>query len=280
VRDDRVQLATRVLSAVIVPFLVLAFAVLYPWPGDTDRLFAWPIKPTFTAMMLGSVYLGGAYFFVRATMARQWHTIKAGFPSVATFATLMGVATLLHWDRFNHDRVAFWLWVALYFTTPFLVLGVWLANRSWEAPATPDQPVVSAPIGRLIGAIGVLAALTSACCFLLPGRMIQVWPWALTPLTARVMGAIFALGIAAIGAFSERRWSAMRLMVEVEVFMLVLILVAAIRAHDEFDTTRPLTWAMGAGLLLVLVGSVGLYLRMSLRPRASGRAQTPIAAPM
>ena len=116
---------------------------------------------------------------------------------------------------------------------------------------------------RLIGAIGLLAAATSAFCFLLPARAIQIWPWPLTPLTARVMGAIFALGVAAIGAFAERRWSAMRIMVQVEVLMLALIGVAAVRAHSEFDTARPLTWAMAVGFVLVLVGSVGLYARMS-----------------
>ena len=51
-----------------MPFLVVAFAVLYPWPGDTDRLFAWHIRPTMTAMVLGSAYLGGAWFFVHAAL--------------------------------------------------------------------------------------------------------------------------------------------------------------------------------------------------------------------
>ncbi len=125
---------------------------------------------------------------------------------------------------------------------------------------------------RLVGAVGVLAAVTSAFCFLLPDRAIRVWPWHLTPLTCRVMGAIFALGIAAIGAFAERRWSAMRLMVQVELVMLLLILVAAVRARGEFDTGRPLTWAMGAGLVLLLGASVGLYARMSADRRPSGVA--------
>jgi hypothetical protein len=67
--DDRVLPLTRGIAAFIVPFLVVAFAVLYLWPGDTDRLFAWPIRPTMTAMVLGSAYLGGAYFFVCAARA-------------------------------------------------------------------------------------------------------------------------------------------------------------------------------------------------------------------
>jgi hypothetical protein len=55
-------------------------------------------------------------------------------------------------------------------------------------------------------------------------------------------------------------------MVQVEVEMLALIMVAAARAHSQFDTGRPLTWAMAAGLLMVLAGSVGLYARMSRSP--------------
>ncbi|HEY7628066.1 MAG TPA: hypothetical protein VH761_13410, partial [Ilumatobacteraceae bacterium] len=117
-RDDRVLPATRVLAAVIVPFLVVAFVVLYPWPGDTRRWFAWTIKPTMTPMVLGSAYIGGAYFFVRAYGARQWHTVMAGFVPVTLFASCLGIATIVHWDKFNHDHVAFWIWAGLYFTTP------------------------------------------------------------------------------------------------------------------------------------------------------------------
>jgi hypothetical protein len=95
-RDDAVLPATRALSAFIVPFLVVAFVVLYGFPGDTDRLFAWKIAPPMTPMTLGAVYLGGAYFFVQAFRAKVWHTMKAGFVAVGSFASLMGVATIIH----------------------------------------------------------------------------------------------------------------------------------------------------------------------------------------
>jgi hypothetical protein len=51
VRDDRVLPVTRWLSVAIIPFLVVAFAVLYLFPHDTGRLFAWPVKPTLTSMI-------------------------------------------------------------------------------------------------------------------------------------------------------------------------------------------------------------------------------------
>src|SRR6478672_10326685 len=85
---DRVLPITRALSIVIIPFLLVAFVVLYFWPSadDTARLFAWRIVPGFTSMALASAYLGGAYFFLRAAWAKQWHTVGGGFIPVALFA--------------------------------------------------------------------------------------------------------------------------------------------------------------------------------------------------
>jgi hypothetical protein len=264
-RDDRVLPFTRIVSIAIIPFLLAAFVVLYVWPRDTARLFAWPIMPPMTALMLASVYLGGAYFFLRAARATQWHTVKAGFPPVATFATLLGIATLLHWDKFTHTHVAFWLWAGLYFTTPFLITAVFLLNRRQESPPGPDEAVVSAGTARVIGSIGVLAGVMSVFLFVFPQRAIAVWPWTLTPLTSRVMGAIFALGIAALGAFADRRWRAMRIMVQVEVLMLVLILVGGARAAGDLDASNLLTWFFAFGFVGLLVASVALYVRMERR---------------
>jgi hypothetical protein len=277
--NDRVLPITRGLSVVIIPFLLVAFVVLYAWPSDTGRLFAWPITPPLTPLILGSVYLGGAYFFMRAARASRWHTIKAGFPPVATFATLMGIATIVHWDKFTHSHVAFWLWAALYFTTPFLVAAVWIVNRRLEDRTPVDDVAVSAIIARLIGCIGVVAAAMSVFVFLLPQQAIGLWPWMLTPLTAQVMGAIFALGLSAVGAFTERRWSAIRLMVQVETLMLVLILVGGLRAAADLDSSNVWTWLFTVGFVGLLAASVWLYARMERR-RRHGINDDLVAAPL
>jgi hypothetical protein len=225
-------------------------------------------------MTLGSVYLGGAYFFARAFRAHAWHTVKAGFVAVGTFASLMGVATLLHWDRFNHTHVAFWLWTGLYFTTPFLVWGVWLANRRRDTHAGSDELLLP-PVARLVmGATGAVAVVAGTVLFLLPQRAIDVWPWQLTPLTSRVLGAVFMLGIAALGVITDARWSAARLMLQVQVFMLTLILVAAARAHADFDTSRPMTWLFLAGFLAALVSAAVLSVTMDARDAGRRPART------
>lgn len=264
-RSDRVLPSTRVLAAAIVPFLVLAFAVLVPWPTDTKRLFAWDIEPTMSPMVLGSVYLGGAYFFLRVVRASKWHTVAGGFVPVGTFATLMGVTTVLHWDRFVHGNVAFWLWVALYFTTPLLVFAVFFRNqREYDSEADSSGRIGVAPAGALVLS-GVISLAMCLFLYVFPARGVAIWPWHLTPLTARMLGAIFALGVAGIGAWWERRWSAVRILLQVAGVMLVLILIAGARAHSEFDASNALTWLFLVGFAMTTAALVVLYLRMESR---------------
>jgi hypothetical protein len=266
--DDRVLPLTRAVSWLTVPFLLVAFAVLWPVPTDTDALFAWPSRPTLTAMVLGAAYLGGAYFFVRAGRAAHWHTIKGGFVPVTTFATLLGIATVIHWDRFQHRHVAFWLWAALYFTTPFLVTFVYLRNRRHDAPAVDGHLRLPLTTARIIGGVGTLALVTGLSLFAAPDIAIRYWPWQLTPLTARVMGAVFCLGLAGIGALVDRRWSSARTPVQVAAVMLVLILVAGGRAHPELSGGSILTWAFVAGFGTFAVALAVLYVRMERLSRS------------
>lgn len=261
-RDDRVLPLTRGVAWFIVPFLVVAFAVLWPVPTDTDAVFAWHIVPTLTPMILGSAYLGGAYFFVRAARATQWHTIKGGLVPVAMFATLLGIATIIHWNKFHHGHVAFWLWSGLYFTTPFLVSYVYLSNRRHDRQAAREDLRMPIAAARIIAIVGTLALVTGLFLFLAPTRAISFWPWLLTPLTARVMGAVFCLGVAGIGALADRRWSSARIPLQVALFMLALILIAGIRAHAELAAGRLLTWAFVAGFTLLTVATAIFYTRM------------------
>ena len=208
------------------------------------------------------MYLVGAYFFLRVVRATEWHRVGGGFIPVGVFASLMGVATITHWDKFIHTNVAFWLWVAPYFTTPFLVFAMWFLNRREQSARTVDDLLLPQSTALLIGVLGIAALATSVFLFLVPRAAIAIWPWTLTELTARVMGAIFALGVAGLGAFTDKRWTSMRIMLQVAGIMLVLILVAAIRAHGDFDTTQPLTWVFAAGFLGMAVGTAILYTRM------------------
>ena len=261
VRDDRVLRTTRWLSAFIAPFLLVAFVLLYGLPSRTGEVFAWPILGTLTPMVLASAYLGGFWFFVQVLRQRRWAAVKLGFPAVALFATLLGIATILHWQKFSHGHVAFWLWAGLYFTAPFLVVAAWLANRAVEAAPRDDEPRIGEVARWVIGGVGLATVLAGIAMFVAPATMIAVWPWPLTPLTCRVVGAIFCLGSAGLGVVRDPRWLTVRLMLQVEVVMVALMSVAAIRARAELLTDRPLTWLLLAGFAAALAGSAFLWVR-------------------
>lgn len=269
VRDDRILPATRWLAAVIIPFLIVAFIILFVWPQDTDTLFAWTIKPIMTPMMLAAAYLGGIYFFTRALLAQQWHLVKLGFLPVTAFASLLGIATILHWDRFHHTHIAFYTWTTLYFTTPLLVLAAWLRNRTTDHGTVEPSDLIIHPVIRLlIGLIGLVTLAVSVLLFLQPGLMLHQWPWMLTPLTARVVGAMFALpGVVGLGIALEQRWSAARIILESQACSIVLILLAAARAWSNFDQSKPITWLFIGGLSFLLVAIVGLYISIEMYRR-------------
>jgi hypothetical protein len=271
IRDDRIYRFTRLLSIVIIPFLIAAWFVLYLLPDHSGELFAWPVKPPLTAMMLGAAYLGGVYFFARVALARQWHTIKVGFLPVTLFATLLGIATFLHWDRFTHEHISFFTWTVLYFTTPFLVFGTWLFNRRTD-PRLLDSSDVALPnwVRGLLGVAGAITLTISLLLFLQPQLMIGVWPWTLTPLTARVMGALFALpGLVGLGIATDRRWSAARIILQAQAFSIALILIATASAWNDLNPAGISTWLFVGGLSALLIGIIVLYVLMEARRRNS-----------
>lgn len=264
-RDDRVLRPTRVLAWGITPFLAAGVVLLYGFPADTGRLFAWPVSPPITAMVLASAYLGGIWFFVRTARVPRWALVSAGLPAVTVFAALLGVATVVHWDRFTHAHPAFWVWAGLYFLAPPLVALVWVVNARVAAPARDDERRVDPMTRGVIGYGGAASVLLGVLLWSLPQTMSRIWPWSLTPLTARVIGAIFCLGCAGLVAFTDARWIRVRVLVEAETVMVAAMLLALLRGRAELHPERPLTWVLLTGMVGALAGSARLLYAMSRR---------------
>lgn len=261
-RDDRIFASTRIISAVVVPFLVLAFLVLYLSPEQSGARFAWEIKPAMTTSFIGAGYLGGAWLFINAIFGRRWHRVAAGFLPVTTFTIFMLLATFLHWDRFDINHLPFQLWLGLYVITPVLVPLMWWRNRVTD-PLTPerrDQLVPALPRRSLL-LLGIVLLLFAFAGFIFPDRLVSLWPWTLTPLTARIMSGWFALlGVGGLVIANENRWSGWRVGLQSIGLWHLLVVVAAVIHQDDF-TNGLFNWYIVA-VVLVLLGMMGLYLGM------------------
>jgi hypothetical protein len=271
-RDDRVLRGTRILGAVIVPFLVVAFALLYFFPDDTRHWFAWDVQPTITPLIMGAGYIAGAYFFVRVALERRWHRIHVGFLPVTAFTLFMAIGTFNHLDRFMTAHVAFWIWVGLYVVTPVLVPLAWVRNRATD-PRTPerDEPALPRGVRPLLLIAGGGQSVVALVLLLSPSTMIDNWPWLLSPLTAQTLGGWFALpGVTALMMGLDGRWSAIRITLESQLIGLALILLATARAWEDVDTSNALAYVFVigiAGLFVALAALEWLMLRKSVARR-------------
>ena len=260
-RNDRILPETRWVAGLVIPFLIVAFIILYFFPHNTAKLFAWEIKSPMTAMMLGSAYAGGIYYFSGLLMTHQWHRIKVGLIPVTIFASVLNVATVLHWDRFNHGTLPFFAWVSLYFTTPFIVFALWLRNRGQDTNQ-PDESDVTVPllVRFVIGLVGATTLVVAIFLFSNPTLMIKLWPWTLTPLTSRVMAAMFSLpGMVGLGMAMDSRWSSAQIILQSQGFSILLILVAVLRNHTDFNWSTPGSWLFTIGLAGMLAGIIMFY---------------------
>lgn len=264
-RDDHVLKVTRAVSVVIIPVLVAAFVLLFLFPTRTRQLWSWTINPTMSALVMGAGYLSGAYFFYRAATVRQWHRVGAGFLAVTVFAAMLGVATIVHWDRFNHDHVSFWAWAGLYFSTPLLLPWLWVRNRRTD-PGTlePGDREVPRRIRTVMATVGALQLVFAAVMFFRPTAVAEHAPWMLTPLTCRSLSAFAAFPAVLYLTFAfERRWSALRIPVEVVMMGMALIGVAAVLSADEFDAGDGLVWGWRVGLVVAFGALAALHAAMS-----------------
>jgi hypothetical protein len=279
IRDDRVHPETRLLGAAIVPFLVVAFALLHLSPDDTRHWFAWDVQPTITPLIMGAGYIAGAYFFVRVALASRWHRIQVGFVPVTAFTLFMAIATFNHLDRFATAHVAFWIWVGLYVATPVLVPLAWWRNRATD-PLTRDSGEPALPGGArpLLLAAGAAQSAVALVLLLSPSTMIAHWPWDLTPLTAQTLGGWFALpGVTALMMGLDGRWTAIQITLESQLIGLALIMLGTIRAWEDVDTSNALAYVFVAGIAGLFASLLALELAMLARTRLAPPAGRPVA---
>lgn len=252
--DDRLLAATRWTAVAVVPILVAAGVILYGFPGDTADLWAWPINPPLTALVIGGGYLSGAVFFARAVLSGRWHMMALGLPAATVLTTLLLVATILHWELFNHDHVAFWAWLVVYLVTPVLLPALWLFNRRHDPGSSPPSgPVVPRWTCTVVAAAGAVQLVVALAFFVRPSLTEQYWPWPLSPLTTRTLSAFLAfIAVLLLGFSLERRWTALRLPVDSAALGLALVAIGVVRAYDDLTASTPGRVAF----LAVLVGYV------------------------
>ena len=255
---------------VVLPLLFIAGVQLFILSEHTDYYFAWTITLPLTAAFMGAGYWAALIAAYRSLNQKVSVWVRITGPTAVAATGLLGIATFLHLDKFHLNSPVFltvfvtWVWIVVYVITPFIILGMWILQGR-----TTDDTMGAAPLptwaryGYVVQAVVVI--LAGILLFLMPTLIAPIWPWALTPLTARAISAwLIAYGLACIAVYRENNvLSTQGTRASLLTFCL-LQFVALARYFSSLDVSKPLTWVY---LLVMVVGVIvaipGLLYRSS-----------------
>lgn len=252
----------RRLLAVAAVLVFLAGVQLFAFPTRTEEYFSWTIASPMTAVFLGAAYWSAVALEVAGAQARTWSQARIAVPTVFVFTTLTLLATLLHRDLFHFGaehssatRAVTWAWLAIYTVVPVLMIVITMRQyrrhvddppRTRQLPAFIRVPLVALVL--IFGGVGL-------GLFLVPDVAASWWPWQLTPLTSRAVGAwLISLGVASAHTLIENDVARIRPLGATAVVFAVLEGVALLRYGSG------LNWPSlrSIGYLVVLVALLGL----------------------
>jgi hypothetical protein len=127
-----------------------------------------------------------------------------------------------------------------------------------------------------VGVQGTIMLLLGAAMFLVPSLGIAIWPWTLTVLTSRAVGAwLLGLGIAAVHLSWENDFARVQPVLYSSVAFGVLQFLALARYPNVVMWSSPKAWLFTLFLFSILVvGTMGVLASR----QASSHAPTPRVA--
>jgi hypothetical protein len=282
----RLSRATKGLMVGFVVLTALATNQLYVLSTHTDAYFAWTIQPPMTAAFLGAGYAAGLVLVLLGLRARAWAEARIAVVTVAVFSSLTLLATVLHRDRFHFGadgaiaRFAAWFWLAIYIVVPVALILLTVLQQRRPGVDPPRRHPVPAWLAGAFALQGMVMLAVGIALYVAPSTARSLWPWTLTPLTARAVAAwLIAFGVAAVLTLVERDIDRLAAGAVAYTVFGVLQLLALPRYGDvaRWDS------AAGIGYLVVLisvvpVGLTGCWLVAGRARRRRAAGATPAEA--
>jgi hypothetical protein len=258
-----IRRTTAGIRCILVVASILVFLVgvqLFVLTEMTDVFFAWTISSPLTAAFLGAAYWASCTMEFTASRQGNWAGARIAVPAVLVFTGVTLGVTILHIDLFHLDSPSAltgfltWAWLFVYAVVP-PVMTLLLVRQMRTHGADPRRgAALSGWFRTLLTTHAGLLIPVGVALLLMPEVTGRIWPWTLTPLAGRAIGAwLLGLGIAAIHAVHENDWQRIRPATMSYIVFAGLQLVAVARYPGELDWAAPHTWVYLFFLLSALL---------------------------
>lgn len=262
IRTTTVAMQRMLLVAGVLVFIV--GIQLFILSEQTDTFFAWSIEPPLSAAFLGAAYWASCAMEFLAARRRIWAHARIAVPAVLIFTGLTLVVTLLHLDRFHLaspneiTRGAAWAWLIVYLIVPPLMTVLLFVQLRAPGGDPPRRSPLPGWVCMVLAIHAVIMIPLGLALLLVPELAIIVWPWKLTLLTGRAIGAwSLALGVAAAHSTWENDWARVQAATVSYTVFGVFELIALARYAGSVAWNRYTAWIYVLFLVSVLV--LGIY---------------------
>ena len=268
--NNTIKMTTKGIRIIlyVASLLVLSVGIsLYFLPAQTDVYFSWTINPPLTAAFLGAGYL--ASFLLEFLSAREtvWAKTRPAVPAVWVFTFLTLIVTLLHIDKFHFGKDRFitlagtWVWLAVYVSVPIAMGILWVLQMRQPGIDPPRIAPLPTWLKAILFVQGGIMLLFGIIMLLSPEAMITRWPWQLSTLTSRAIGAWgVGIGIIALEAAWENDWTRLLPM------MVSYLVYGLLQTINLIRLTNTLNWASPTAITytsfittILLIGTYGVW---------------------
>ncbi len=255
-----IALAARLFMLAATVLVTSAGVSLFFFSESTQRYFAWTIQPPATAAYLGGGYLTVATALVLGLRQHDWARARIGLWVVATGLVSILAASLLHLDKFHLHSAIFtarawaWSWMVLYVALIPALAWVYRAQSRVPSGNAPSLAPLPFALRLTVRALALLMISLGAALFVFPASAEQLWPWKLTPLTARMAGSFYlAIAVSLFAAARENDYQ------RIHVAAFAWITGTVLQAVNALVRYPVENWSALAGMQVALV-HMGLLL--------------------
>ena len=214
------------------------------WPDMISGLEPWQATPL-NARFIASLYLATGIGVLLAGVARNFLQARVVYISIGVATTVILIVSLFRLFAYPHEFSSFpYLWYSIYILDPLLIgIGLWYMQKTGtlSVRSTARRDNIFAPLWVVEA---LILTVIGVPMLLLPGLVVQVWPWAVNQALAQIYGAFFlALAVLSVLSLRERNWEAVRISAVVMMSLGILVDIISLLHLDRFKSPlQTLIW--------------------------------------
>jgi len=245
-------------------FTILAGLSLFLFPKTFGPLWPWALPPLASRFM-GSLLIGGGICTALAALAPE--PLPLGGPALIGLGDLLIVSVgLLDIGEIGFTAKMM-IWLAG-FIGMMCLLWVLLLLRGFRVSRENDQGGLTRGLRRYFLIHVAVLVPVGLTMYLLPTLGQRLWPWMLSLVNIRLLGAFFVGGsIMSMWNLRQKSWRDIQPLIGLYAVFTSLATVASIIHFSLFNPARIITWLFFA-LYIFVAGGAWFFLWKAIRRQA------------